>query len=67
MVLGALTPGGPVRRSVRRDHVVCLECGFRGLTLRRHLRTWHGPDALMQWLFSLNNGMGRLKNHVESA
>jgi predicted transcriptional regulator len=27
---------------VQHDHVVCLECGFRGLMLRRHLRDAHG-------------------------
>jgi predicted transcriptional regulator len=31
----------PVRQSVRPDYVVCLECGFRGRTLRRHLRLQH--------------------------
>ncbi len=30
-------PAVPVRRSVQRDYVICLECGFRGKTLRRHL------------------------------
>jgi predicted transcriptional regulator len=48
------TPAVPVRRSVQRDYVVCLECGQRGRTLRRHLAThdltveeyrarWHLP------------------------
>ena len=32
-----LAPAVPIRRSVQHDHVVCLECGFRGQTLRRHL------------------------------
>ena len=36
------TPAVTIRRSVRRDHVVCLECGWRGLTLRRHLSSRHG-------------------------
>jgi predicted transcriptional regulator len=36
-----LTPAVPIRRSVQPDHVVCLECGFRGKTLRRHLRIAH--------------------------
>jgi predicted transcriptional regulator len=38
-------PAVSVRRSVQRDHVVCLECGFRGLVLRRHLTTAHGLDV----------------------
>src|SRR6516162_10853681 len=35
------TPAVPIRRSVDRDHVVCLECGWRGQILRRHLATSH--------------------------
>src|SRR6266478_291789 len=27
----------PIRRSVHRDYVVCLECGWRGQMLRRHI------------------------------
>jgi predicted transcriptional regulator len=37
-------PAVPVRRSVHPDYVVCLECGFRAQTLRRHLRVQHGLD-----------------------
>ncbi len=37
----SLMPAVPVRQSVRPDYVVCLECGFRGLMLRRHLRDAH--------------------------
>ena len=44
-VAQALTPAVPIRRSVQQDHVVCLECGFRGKTLRRHLRVRHGLDV----------------------
>jgi predicted transcriptional regulator len=40
----ALVPAVPIRRSVQNDHVVCLECGFRGLMLRRHLRDAHGLE-----------------------
>ncbi len=36
------TPAVPVRRSVHRDHVICLDCGWRGQMLRRHLMTRHG-------------------------
>src|SRR5262245_55439865 len=35
-------PAVPIRRSVYRDYVVCLECGWRGRILRRHLNTGHG-------------------------
>jgi predicted transcriptional regulator len=40
------TPAVPIRRSVQRDVVVCLDCGWRGHTLRRHLMSRHGlsPD-----------------------
>ena len=38
---GERTPAVPIRRSVHRDYVVCLECGWRGLMLRRHLATGH--------------------------
>jgi predicted transcriptional regulator len=36
------TPAVPIRRSVHREYVVCLECGWRGQMLRRHLATAHG-------------------------
>lgn len=36
------TPAVPIRRSVNREYVVCLECGWRGKTLRRHLSSRHG-------------------------
>jgi predicted transcriptional regulator len=36
------TPAVPIRRSVHSDYVVCLECGWRGLTLKRHLTSRHG-------------------------
>ena len=39
---GERTPAVPIRRSVHRDYVVCLECGWRGQMLRRHLSTAHG-------------------------
>jgi len=36
------TPAVPIRRSVHRDYVVCLECGWRGQMLKRHVSTGHG-------------------------
>jgi predicted transcriptional regulator len=37
-----LVPAASVRRSVHHDYVVCLDCGYRGKTLRRHISTRHG-------------------------
>lgn len=51
----ARNPAVPIKRSVQHDHVVCLECGFRGKTLRRHLGTRHGlgiTDYLRRWKLS---------------
>jgi predicted transcriptional regulator len=45
-------PAVPIKRSVQHDHVICLECGFRGKTLRRHLGTRHGlrvAEYLRRW------------------
>ncbi len=49
---GVLTPAVPLRRSVQRDAVVCLECGWKGKMLRRHLTTRHALSAeqyLKRW------------------
>ena len=48
----ARIPAVPVRRSVQRDQVICLECGFKGKTLRRHLSMRHGlqvGEYLRRW------------------
>ena len=37
-----LTPAVSVRRSVHRDYVICLDCGYRGKTLTRHIAARHG-------------------------
>ena len=34
-------PAVPVRRSVRADHIVCLDCGKHFSMLKRHLMTDH--------------------------
>jgi predicted transcriptional regulator len=39
---GDRTPAVPLRRSVHRDYVVCLECGLRGQMLKRHIAIGHG-------------------------
>jgi predicted transcriptional regulator len=40
------TPAVLIRQSVRQDHVVCLECGYKELMLRRHIGVRHSltPD-----------------------
>src|SRR5262249_56317837 len=39
------TPAVPIRRSVQRDFVVCLECGWKGRMLRRHVGAAHGLNV----------------------
>jgi predicted transcriptional regulator len=54
------TPAVPIRRSVTRDHVICLDCGYRGLMLKRHLTTAHGlnVDAYRaRWNLPLDHAM----------
>lgn len=38
-------PAVSIRRSVTPDAIVCLECGYRGKMLRRHLESAHGLSA----------------------
>ena len=38
----APAPAVPVRRSIAKDHLVCLLCGRKQKTLKRHLMTAHG-------------------------
>ena len=48
----ALTPAVSVRQSVRPNYVVCLDCGYRGKTLRRHISSRHGlsrAEYLKRW------------------
>ena len=52
VIEGAPAPGKPtpavsVRRSVKKDHIVCLVCGQEQKMLKRHLRVAHdlSPDA----------------------
>lgn len=43
-------PAVSVRASVKKDHVVCLDCGKKMKMLKRHLSTEHGmtPDEYRQ-------------------
>jgi predicted transcriptional regulator len=38
----ALTPAVPIRRSVGAKIITCLECGYKGQLLKRHLSGVHG-------------------------
>jgi predicted transcriptional regulator len=38
---GPRTPAVTIRRSVQHDRVTCLDCGWAGSVLRRHLTTRH--------------------------
>jgi predicted transcriptional regulator len=35
-------PAVPIKRSVQRDAITCLECGWSGKMVKRHLSTAHG-------------------------
>lgn len=37
-------PAVPIKASVKPDHVTCLECGFKGKMLKRHLMTEHALE-----------------------
>ena len=39
---GEKKPAVSARQSVQRDHVVCMDCGWKGSMLRRHLTAAHG-------------------------
>src|SRR5690242_6796480 len=47
-----LTPAVSVRRSVQHDYVVCMDCGYRGKMLQRHISTRHAlnrGEYLKRW------------------
>lgn len=48
------SPIVPIKGSVERDSIACLECGRKFSMLRRHLRTEHGwDDTEYRKLFNL--------------
>jgi predicted transcriptional regulator len=54
------SPAVPIRQSVHRDYVVCLECGWRGLTLRRHIGLKHGAspnEYRAKWGLAANHAL----------
>jgi predicted transcriptional regulator len=38
-------PAVSVRRSVRPDYIICIECGYKGKMLKKHLQSKHGLSA----------------------
>ena len=45
-------PLAPSGAAVKKDHIVCLECGKKCKTLRRHIATAHGlevSDYVARW------------------
>jgi len=53
----ARTPAVSIRQSVRPHYIVCLDCGFRGKMLRRHVKGAHGltPEQYRaRWTLSLD-------------
>jgi predicted transcriptional regulator len=54
------TPAVSIRRSVHRDHVICLDCGRKAQVLRRHLSTAHGLTVEQyreRWNLPANHAM----------
>ena len=48
-------PAVTVRRSVRPDHIICIDCGYKGKMLKRHLQSRHGLSVIqykLRWNLS---------------
>ena len=48
-------PAVSVRRSVRPDHIICIDCGYKGKMLKRHLQSRHGLSVIqykLRWKLS---------------
>lgn len=43
-IAAPLVPAVPIRASVKPEFLVCLTCGFKAKTLRRHLMSAHGQN-----------------------
>lgn len=55
-----LTPAVPIKRSVRKATIVCLECGRSGKMLKRHLSVAHGlsvNEYRVRWKLSADYPM----------
>jgi|SRR5271155_164408 len=54
------TPAVSIRRSITPNFVVCMDCGWKGQMLRRHLTTAHGltvEQYRARWNLSSDHGM----------
>jgi predicted transcriptional regulator len=55
-----LAPAVPIRRSVQPDAITCLDCGYRGKMLKRHLMSAHQltpNDYRQRWGLKNNHPM----------
>ena len=53
-------PAVSVRRSVRPDHIICIECGYRGKMLKKHLQSRHGlsvTEYKLRWKLASDHPM----------
>jgi predicted transcriptional regulator len=53
-------PAVSVRRSVRPDHIICIDCGYKGKMLKRHLQSRHGLSVVQykrRWNLSSDDPM----------
>jgi predicted transcriptional regulator len=39
-------PAVSVRRSIRPDYIICIDCGYKGKMLKRHLQSRHGLSVV---------------------
>src|ERR1051325_5321860 len=53
-------PAVSVRRSVRPDHIICIECGYKGKMLKKHLQSRHGlsvTEYKLRWKLASDHPM----------
>jgi predicted transcriptional regulator len=55
-----LVPAVSIRRSVHADYIICLECGYKGKMLKKHLQSRHGlsvAEYRTRWKLSYDHPM----------
>jgi MucR family transcriptional regulator, transcriptional regulator of exopolysaccharide biosynthesis len=53
-------PAVSVRRSVRPGHIICIECGYKGQMLKKHLQSRHGLSVTqykLRWKLASDHPM----------